>query len=325
MKPASIPEAGLTFEPSVPPTITLERASRWYGQVIGINDVSCAIPSGITALLGPNGAGKSTMIKLITGQLRPTTGRVTVLGERPFANGRVFRRLGYCPEIESAYDDMTGREFVTMLAAMANLPRNDRAHHVDSAIETVGMTANADRKVGGYSKGMRQRIKMAQALVHDPDVLILDEPLNGLDPGGRREMTALFTDLAAQGKSLVVSSHILYEVEHMTKNILLMHRGRLLAQGDIYHIRSLIDAHPHRIAITTNRARDLARQLLALPFVLSARLDGPDGTRLEVETRAPDQFYDRFPDIVLEHGFHIADFSSPDNNLEAVFRYLVTD
>lgn len=305
------------------PPITLTGASRWYGQVIGINDVSCAIPGGITALLGPNGAGKSTMIKLITGQLRPTTGSLTVLGERPFANGRVFRRLGYCPEIESVYDDMSGVEFVTMLAAMGGLPRRERKDRVESAIVTVGMEANAGRRIGGYSKGMRQRIKMAQAIVHDPDVLVLDEPLNGLDPGGRREMTVLFNRLAAEGRCLVVSSHILYEVEHMTKNILLMHRGRLLAQGDIYHIRSLIDAHPHRIAITTDRPRDLARRLLALPFVLSVRLDGPEDSRLEVETRAPDQFYDRFPDIVLEDGFHVTEFESPDNNLEAVFRYLV--
>jgi len=307
------------------PWISLERASRWYGQVIGVNDVSCNIGPGITALLGPNGAGKSTLIKMVTGQLRPTTGRVTVLGERPFANGRVYRKLGYCPEIESAYDEMTGRDFVTMLAALAGLPKRTRAESVEKAIETVGMSVNAGRRIGGYSKGMRQRIKIAQAIVHEPDVLILDEPLNGLDPGGRREMTALFTRLAAEGRCLVVSSHILYEVEQMTRNILLMHRGRLLAQGDIYHIRSLIDAHPHRISIRCDRARDLAGHLLTLPIVLSIRLDGPEGDRLDVETRAPDQFYERFPDIVLEHGFHVSGFESPDNNLEAVFRYLVTD
>ncbi len=303
--------------------ILLERASRWYGQVIGINDVTCALPAGITALLGPNGAGKSTLLKLITGQLRPTTGRVTVFGEAPFANPRVFRRLGYCPEIENSYEDMTGRGFVTMLAAMGGVSAADLHPRVAAAIETAGMAANADRKIGGYSKGMRQRIKLAQAIVHNPDVLILDEPLNGLDPVGRREISSLLQEMAEKGKCVVVSSHILYEVEQMTTNILLLHHGRLLAQGDIYQIRSLIDAHPHRVAIQTKDARALAQRLLALPYVLSARFDQLDATQVEIETRQPDLFYSQFPDLVLEHGFRIEGFDSPDNNLEAVFRYLV--
>ncbi len=303
--------------------ITIEHASRWYGQVIGINDVTCQIGPGITALLGPNGAGKSTLLKLITGQLRPTTGRVRVFDERPFANGRVYRRLGYCPEIESCYDDMTGRQFVSMLAAMAGMRGAELSSRVDAAIELVGMTANADRAIGGYSKGMRQRVKVAQAVVHDPDVLILDEPFNGLDPMARREMSALLHDQAAAGKCIVVSSHILYEVEQMTHSILLMHRGRLLAQGNVFQIRSLIDAHPHRIRIQSDRARDLAGLLLAEPFILSAKLDSLTPTQVEVETRQPDAFYDRFPDIVLANGIAIKSFDSPDNNLEAVFRYLV--
>ncbi|HEY3266926.1 MAG TPA: ABC transporter ATP-binding protein [Armatimonadota bacterium] len=301
--------------------ITLERTSRWYGQVIGVNDVSCSIGPGITALLGPNGAGKSTMLKLITGQLRPTTGRVTVFDEQPFANPRVFRRMGYCPEIESSYDDMTGREFVSMLAAMSGV--RGIADRVAESINIVGMSAAADRKIGGYSKGMRQRIKVAQGIVHNPDVLILDEPLNGLDPGGRREMVALLNSQAEDGKCIVVSSHILYEVEHMTQNILLMHRGRLLAQGDIYDIRSLIDRHPHRVAVQTAEARQLARLLVDLPYVLSIRF--PSQGSLELETSAPDRFYDAFPDLVLNSGIEVTGFDSPDNNLEAVFRYLVTD
>src|SRR5687767_263168 len=183
--------------------ISLEHASRWYGQVIGINDVSCQIGGGITALLGPNGAGKSTLIKLVTGQLRPTTGSVRMLNENPFANPNVFRRLGYCPEIENNYDDMTGREYVTFLATLAGLPTKRIPSLVAESIELVGMTANANRKIGGYSKGMRQRIKIAQGIVHDPDVLVLDEPLNGLDPMGRREVSNLFHHLADKGKCLV--------------------------------------------------------------------------------------------------------------------------
>lgn len=303
--------------------IVLERASRWYGQVLGLNDVSCMMPAGITALLGENGAGKSTMIKLISGQLRPTTGRVLVLDEPPFSNPRVFRRLGYCPEIENNYDDMTGRDFVTLLGMLAGLPSSGIKARVAECIEMVGMTAAADRKIGGYSKGMRQRIKVAQGIVHDPQALILDEPLNGLDPLGRRDISTLLHDLAARGKCIVISSHILYEVEQLTRNMLLMHKGRLMAQGDIYQIRNLIDTHPHHIRITTEQSRSLAKRLLDLPYVLSAKFDAQDGRKLEIETHLPDQFYAQFPDIVLEHGYDITDFESPDNNLEAVFKYLV--
>jgi ABC-2 type transport system ATP-binding protein len=304
--------------------ITLWRASRWYGQVIGINDVSCEIGPGLTALLGPNGAGKSTFMKLVSGQLRPTTGRVLVFGERPFANTRVFRRIGYCPEIESCYEDMTGRDFVQMLAAMSGIPGPKLPSRTGEVLDLVGMTSAASRKIAGYSKGMRQRVKIAQAIVHDPDLLLLDEPLNGLDPVGRREMTDLFVSLAGQGKCIVVSSHILYEVEQMTRNIVVMDRGRVRAMGDIYRIRALIDAHPHRVAIRSPRARDLARRLLEFPYVLSAALDGADGSKLTIETRQPDQFYDDLPRIALSDGFPIEEFESPDNNLEAVFRYLVT-
>jgi ABC-2 type transport system ATP-binding protein len=303
--------------------IRLEHASRWYGQVIGINDVTCAIAPGITALLGPNGAGKSTMFKLITGQLRSTTGKVTVLGQKPFANPRVLGRLGYCPELENCYDDMTGREFVTLMAALMGISGSRLKQKADETIDRVGMAYAADRKIGGYSKGMRQRIKIAQAVVHDPDVLILDEPLNGLDPVGRREMTDLLREFASKGKCVVVSSHILYEVEQMTSNILLMHHGSLLAQGDVYHIRSLIDAHPHHIAISADDPRALAMCLLELPYVLSVRFDAPHATKVEIETRAPELFYAQFPDLVLQHHFRITSFDSPDNNLEAVFRYLV--
>lgn len=305
--------------------IALQRASRWYGQVIGVNDVSCGIGPGITALLGPNGAGKSTMLKLITGQMNPTTGNVTVFGERPFANPRVFKRLGYCPEIENNYDSMTGREFVTLMAAMSGVPGNRLKNQVDSSIDLVGMTANANRKIGGYSKGMRQRIKVAQGIVHDPDVLILDEPLNGLDPVGRREVASLLLLMAQKGKCIVVSSHILYEVEQMTQSIMLMHRGRLLAYGDIQHIRSLIDSHPHRIAINCNDARGLAKRLLDFPYVLSTRFMDDRNEQVEIETRAPDQFYRQFPEMVLDCNFVVSRFDSPDNNLESIFRYLVNE
>lgn len=303
--------------------IRLENASRWYGQVIGINDVTCQIGPGITALLGPNGAGKSTLMKLVTGQLRPTTGSVSLLGQAPFANSDVLRRLGYCPEIEKCYEEMSGREMTVMLASLSGLSGKRLHSEANDAIERVGMTANADRRIAGYSKGMRQRIKLAQAIIHDPDVLILDEPLNGLDPVGRREVVELLFGLAQRGKCIVVSSHILYEVESMTKNILLMSYGRLLAQGDVYALRELIDKHPHQVAIRTPDVRRLAERLIAMPSVVSASLDRTQDDRLDIRTNRPNEFYAQFPEIVLEGGFVVTEFSSPDNNLESVFRYLV--
>lgn len=303
--------------------ISLRHVSRWYGQVLGVNDVTCNLGPGLTALLGPNGAGKSTLIKLITGQLRPTTGVVSVFGERPFANTRIMRRIGYCPEIETCYEEMTGGDFVRMLAAMAGIPRPQVESKVRAALETVRMMEHAGRRIGAYSKGMRQRIKMAQAIVHDPELLVLDEPLNGLDPVGRREITDLLVRWAEMGRCVLVSSHILHEVEQMTRSIVLMDRGRIRAMGDIYQIRALIDSHPHRISIRAEDVRGLARRLLDMPYIVSIRLSQQDPNALEVETPSPDRFYDEFPAIVLRDGYRVSAFESPDNNLEAVFQYLV--
>ncbi len=303
--------------------VNSERASRWYGQVIGLNDVSCQIGVGITALLGQNGAGKSTFIKLITGQLKPTTGRVNVMNENPFANPNVLKRMGYVPETDSFYESMTGFEFVSLMGRMSGIPSRDVKSRTDEVIEAVGMTARAHSKIASYSKGMRQRIKLAQALIHDPEVLILDEPLNGLDPVGRKNLSDLLRRLAEGGKAIVISSHILYEVEQLTKNILLLHRGRLLAQGDIQEIRSLIDKHPHRIRINMENPRSIGTDLVSHPSVLSLQFDRIDSSLIDVQTNDPDSFYSYFGEIVLAKGCKVESFFSPDNNLEAVFNYLL--
>ena len=297
-------------------------ASRWYGQVIGLNDVSFEIGSGVTALLGQNGAGKSTMIRMITGQLRPTTGSVSVFGEDPFANPRVFRRLGYCPDIDNFPEHLTGREFVYRMGRMMGIEHTECKSRTEAMLDVVGMADRADRKVKGYSKGMRQRVKLAQAMIHNPDILLLDEPLNGLDPVGRREFMDVLGHLAAQGKGILVSSHILFEVEQMTRSILLLHRGRLLASGDLRAIRELIDRYPHRIKISTDQPREVASRLVTLPFVLSAEI-AADGESVEIQTREPDKFYDKIPGLALDENLRIFGFDSPDNNLESVFRYLV--
>lgn len=302
--------------------IALNNASRWYGEVIGLNDVSCELTPGITALLGMNGAGKSTMMKLITGQLKPTTGEVLVHGQSPFANPEVYKFLGYCPEIDNFYEHMSGREFVVLMGRLAGFSAAESKKRAAEMIELVGMKDRCDKRIAGYSKGMRQRIKLAQAMVHDPDAILLDEPLNGLDPVGRREFMQLLKALADEGKTIMVSSHILFEVEQITRNILLLHRGRLLASGDLRVIRELIDTHPHRIRIETPLPREVARHISALPYVLSLRFE-PNGQALELQTTQADQFYSALPDLALEHNLPIRGFSSPDNNLESVFRYLV--
>ncbi len=297
-------------------------ASRWYGQVIGLNDISCKIKPGLTALLGQNGAGKSTLLRLATGQLRPTTGQVLMFGEAPFANQNVLKRIGYCPEIDNFYENNSAREFVQFLAEISGLGRQKAKERTTEVLHSVGIIGYEDKKIAGYSKGMRQRVKLAQAMILDPDVILLDEPLNGLDPVSRREYIDLLHNLALGGKTIVVSSHILYEVESMTKSIVLLHRGRLLAEGDLRVIRGLIDKYPHRVRIVAGKPRELAAKLVSMSNVISVSIDKVLST-INLEVKEPDQFYDLLGRLTLEGEFDIHGYSSPDNNLESVFEYLV--
>lgn len=305
---------------SAGPRITLRNASRWYGQVIGLNDVTCEIGPGVTALLGMNGAGKSTMMRLITGQIRPTTGDIRVYDQEPFANPEVFKHLGYCPEIDNFYEHMTGRKFIYHLGRLNGFDHGQSTVRTIEVLTAVGMLERCDRAIAGYSKGMRQRIKLAQAMLNDPDMILLDEPLNGLDPMARREYIDLLHALANQGKTILVSSHILFEVEQMTRSILLLHRGRMLANGDLTVIRDLMDKYPHRVRIATAEPRALGAHLAGLPYVLSLEY-AREG--LELQVKDPSAFYDHLSTLMLEHNVPIDAFSSPDNNLESIFRYLV--
>jgi len=301
--------------------VAADHLSKWYGQVIGLNDVSVAVPPGITGLLGPNGAGKSTFMKLITGQLKPSKGSVTVLGEPIWQNPALYHRIGFCPEQDAFYERMTGLEWVVALVRLNGVSERDASAMAARAIEMVELTDAANKKIGAYSKGMRQRIKLAQALVHDPDLLILDEPLAGMDPIARRKTIRMINDWGRAGKSIVVSSHILHEIESMTANILLIHQGRILAEGNVHQIRDLIDEHPHTVHIKAERTRALAREFLADDDVLSLRLE--EGA-VVVQTARPDAFYARLTELAAsgEHGA-IHEVTSPDDNLQAVFQYLV--
>ena len=238
--------------------VTSEQLSKWYGQVIGLNDVTVTVPPGITGLLGPNGAGKSTFMKLITGQLKPSKGSVKVLGEPIWRNPKLYFRIGFCPEQDRFYERMTGLEWVTTLVRLNGYNEAAAKAAAERALTRVDLMEAANKKIGAYSKGMRQRVKLAQAIVHDPELIILDEPLSGMDPIGRRKTIRMIREWAKQGKSILVSSHILHEIESMTSNILLINNGRIVAEGNVHQIRELIDEHPHTVNI---RAADPRRPL----------------------------------------------------------------
>ena len=303
------------------PIVVADHLSKWYGQVIGLNDVSVSVPPGITGLLGPNGAGKSTFMKLMTGQLKPSQGTIRVLGEPIWQNPKLYFRIGFCPEQDSFYERMTGLEWVTALVRLNGVADADATAMARRAIEAVELTEASNKKIGAYSKGMRQRIKMAQALAHDPELLILDEPLSGMDPLMRRKTIRMIKDWGRAGRSIIVSSHILHEIESMTANILLINQGRILAEGNVHQIRDLIDEHPHTVYIKADETRALAREFLAHDDVLSLKFE--DGA-VVVQTARPDAFYARLTDLAAsETAGAIHEVTSPDDNLQAVFQYLV--
>jgi ABC-2 type transport system ATP-binding protein len=303
------------------PIVAAEHVSKWYGQVIGLNDVSVEVPPGITGLLGPNGAGKSTFMKLITGQLKPSKGVVKVLGEPIWGNPHLYFAIGFCPEQDAFYERMTGLEWVSALVRLNGLNEKAADDAARRALTAVDLMDAADKKIGAYSKGMRQRVKLAQAIVHDPQLLILDEPLAGMDPIARRRTIRMIRDWARAGRSVIVSSHILHEIESMTANILLINNGRILAEGDVHQIRDLIDEHPHSVSVRAENPRALAREFLAFADVRSLKFE--DGA-VVVETGKPDVFYSKLTEMAASGEFGTIDeVTSPDDNLAAVFQYLV--
>lgn len=297
------------------------KLGRWYGQVVGLNDLTLSIEGGVTGLIGPNGAGKSTFLKLVAGEIKSSRGTLSVLGEAPFANREYFRRIGFCPQQDALYDDMTGPQVVTFLLRLHGYGRREARQRADRALERVGLAEGLDRRTSGYSKGMRQRVKLAQAIAHDPELLIVDEPLNGLDPVGRLEMTRLFRELGESGIHVLISSHVLHEVESLTEYIVLLHRGRLLAQGTVPEIRRLLNRHPRRVEITVRDPRLLARRLVEFSDVHSVQI--PKQGPLVVETGDIDRFFEQLTPVAAEERAGIQSLSSPDAGLEAVFDYLV--
>jgi ABC-2 type transport system ATP-binding protein len=301
--------------------IRAEGLSKWYGNVLGLSDVSLEIQPGIVGLLGPNGAGKSTFMKLLTGQLKPSLGTILIDGRPIWNDTALFSRFGFCPEQDAFYEDLTGWEFLSRLLRLSGYARAEADVRADKALAFVDLSKDKNRLIRGYSRGMRQRVKLAQAMAHDPEILVLDEPLNGLDPLGKRKVIRLIKEFRDQGRTVIVSSHVLPEIEALTREIILIHQGKILAQGDIHAMRDLIDKHPHVVAVKCDRPRDLAARLVGEPSVVDLRFEGPE--TVIMETRDRDRLFGLLPGLAAEHGLDIREITSPDDNLQAVFDYLV--
>ncbi len=299
-----------------------EKLSKWYGNILGISDINLEIAGGITGLLGPNGAGKSTFLKIAAGQLKPKIGRLTVFGEPVWGNPGLFRRVGFCPEHDSAYNEMSGGAFILLLARLHGFAGAEATERTDRALATVGLLESRGRAIKAYSFGMRQRLRLASAILHEPELLLLDEPLRGVDPLWRIRIMQLIKDYGRRGRTVIVSSHILPEIEAMTSEIVLIHQGKIFAKGDIHSIRGLIDSHPHQVSIRCPQPRQLAGQLIAGDFVSGIEF-AADGGGLTVRTGQRDRFFSALMPLAAQAGNEIAEITSPDDNLQAVFDYLI--
>jgi ABC-2 type transport system ATP-binding protein len=302
--------------------IKAEKLSKWYGNILGISDINLEIGPGITGLLGPNGAGKSTFLKIAAGQLKPKIGSLQIFGENVFGNYLLFKRIGFCPEHDSAYMEMSGWQFIVLLARLHGFPGAETEEKAKKALDTVGLLDSKDRPVKGYSFGMRQRLRLAASILHEPELLMLDEPLRGVDPLWRIKIIQLIKDYEKQGRTVIVSSHILPEIEAMTNEIVLIHQGKIFAKGDIQRIRNLIDSHPHQVSILCKEPRQLAAKLINNEYVLSIDF-AAQGRGLTVKTNQRDHFFNTLMRLIVEDKLVVEEITSPDDNLQAVFDYLI--
>ncbi len=302
------------------PPLIFERVSRWYGEVLGVSEIDLELEEGVYGLLGVNGAGKSTLLKLAAGLIAPSLGSVRVLGGDPHADPGIRRSIGICPDVDRFYEGMTGFAWVAHMARLFGFDRREAGRRAAAALDRCGMAESMTKKIGACSKGMRQRIKLARALVHDPVLLLLDEPLTGLDPVGRDAFVRLVRELGRGGRVVVVSSHVLGEVEEMTNRIVLIHQGRKMASGGIAEIRGQCEDRPHRVEIRCASPRDLAREVLAMEGIGGIELH--EG-RIVVQVLSPGGFFESLTRLGARGGLGIEAVQPLDADLEAVFGYLV--
>jgi ABC-2 type transport system ATP-binding protein len=324
----SVPEQRTTgpIAPPIPAnaTIVVQNLSKWYGDVVAVSDITFGVEPGVTALLGPNGAGKSTTLEMLTGLLAPSTGTIRILGKPPRGDISLYRQIGLVPEQEAIYPFLTGFEFVRLNAVLQKLPDPDAA--AERALGLVELLPDAHRAVRGYSKGMRQRAKVAAALVHEPTVLMMDEPLNGTDPVQRAHLIELIRRLGREGKTVLVSSHVLHEVERFADRILVIARGKLAAAGDYHAIRDKIDEHARSVRLRCDDARRFAAALVQMPILLAVRFEPPkDGAQpgLIVETSDVRELYRIVPVIAQHHNIRLYEVAALDDSLASVFAYVV--
>ena len=302
--------------------IIFDNVSKFYGEILGVNRINVQIAPGITSLVGPNGAGKSTLMNLMTGLLRPTRGSITILGIPTDQPEQLFRKVGYCTQFDSFPRGVTGREFINSFLLVHGFDRKRANELTQVALERVNLAEAGDRKVAAYSKGMRQRIRLAQSIAHEPSVLILDEPLNGLDPMVRAETIALFRKLAAEGLHLIISSHILHEVDMMSDRVVLLNNGYIVAEGNIHGVRDEMEEHPMQILIRCDQPAKLASYVFAQDHVVEARVHD-DRRGLFVKTRDADRFYLLLNRAVAEGEVNIDSVAPVDDDMSAVYQYLI--
>jgi ABC-2 type transport system ATP-binding protein len=302
--------------------IIFENVSKFYGEVLGVNRVNLTLPPGVTSLVGPNGSGKTTLMNLMTGLVRPTQGRISVLGLTPDQPEEFFRLVGYCTQFDSFPKDITGYGFIHQSLRLRGLPSAAANRLAWEAIERLGMVDAAPRRIAAYSKGMRQRIRLAQSIAHHPTVLVLDEPLNGLDPMARAETIALFEALGKEGLYVILSSHVLHEVDKISDQVVLMSYGYVMAEGQIHGVRSEVKDHPMQILLRCENPSGLASRLFSQDHVVEAKLNN-DGKGVLVRTRNADQFYLLLNRIVLEQDFGLQAVAPADDDVNSVYQYLI--
>jgi len=305
-----------------PDAISLRDVSKFYGEVLGVNRITLDLKPGLTGLVGPNGSGKSTLMHLLTGLLRPTRGEVSVLGVPPADAERLFRIVGYCTQYDSFPAGTTGLSFLRHALALHGQAAAEAEKRSWEMLADVGLTDSARRRIAGYSKGMRQRIKLAHALCHSPRVLVLDEPLNGLDPMGRAEMIHLFQQLAAEGRFVIVSSHILHEVDAICDAVVMVHGGSVVAEGQIRAVRGEITSQPIQVLVRCDRPQEIAARAFTLDHVVEAKLVD-DGASVLIRTRDADAFYASLTDMVIESGVTVETVLPADESVDAVYGYLI--
>lgn len=314
--------------------IHVDQVSKWYGEVSALNDIDLEIESGILGLLGPNGAGKSTLLKLMSGQLEPSLGRIRVLGEefvqhtggladKFFTSPRLFAKIGLCPEQDSLWDEFSGPQFLMAMLRLQGWLMHEADRRVRELIGLMRLESAGQRKVSGYSKGMRQKLRIAQSIAHDPRVLFLDEPLAGIDASSRVLISDLIRDLGERGVTVVVSSHILHEVEELTKDMVLINQGQLRARGNVYEIRELLTDHPLQLELTVDDPRRLGSAFLAREHVVKVELNAENPKKIVVFTQHQNQFFQDLPEILERENIHIRSLHAEDEDMESVFKYLV--